>query len=77
MNTNDEILTRQKVAESVQVALANHKVNPEQIGQTIDFLSQIIGGIIGTLFPSEKNENYFKQVMEDIEIGVEHGIPEE
>jgi hypothetical protein len=77
MNTQEDILTRQRIAQSVQMALKKHRVNPEDIGKTIDFLANVLGGIIGPLFPSKQIEDKIGFIKEQIVNGIEMGIPEE
>jgi|GEM_PF-6090777 hypothetical protein len=77
MDAYKEITARHDVAQQVQRALRSHKVNEENLGSTIDFLSNTLGGIIGALFPQETHEEKIKFCIEEIKHGIENGMPEE
>lgn len=76
MEMNQEAEARQRLAPLLQEALQNHQVNPANLGGTATFLSQMLGVIIGTIFPPEELENGIQFIRRSIEYGVQHGMPE-
>ena len=77
MDLKQDRQMRQNLAKEVQVKLNNHKVNPEEIGATVDFLAEIIGGIAFTVFPNKEIEDVIGLIKDQIERGMEEGISDD
>jgi len=77
MDVKQEILANQRLAKEVQVALHKHEVDPFQIGETVYFLAQILGGIHTVVLPSKSISEILELIKDSIEYGMEMGIPEE
>ena len=76
MDAKNEFEIKKQVAISVQRALEKHHGNPENIGETVYFLANIIGGMIGAIFPVNQHDKVIESLKEHIEYGIENGIPE-
>ena len=77
MDARQEILINQKVAEQVRSALLNHRIDATQIGETVNFLARIIGGIHSAVLPLKSISEVLEIIKEEVEYGMEMGIPEE
>lgn len=53
MGAEKSAQVRHKGAQSVQHALQRHKVNPENLGETANFLCHVLGGMIEVIFPKQ------------------------
>lgn len=77
MSAKQDSVVRQKLAASIQTALHNHRVIPEAIGDTMDFLANIIGATAEMLFPPITVDEVIDKIKDEVEYGMEHGIPED
>ena len=75
MSQNEEYELRKGLAKAVQKALISHNVNPEKIGDTMTFLGLVLGGMIGEIFPPERQKNAVDTVVDGIKTGIEKGLP--
>jgi len=72
-----EIEIKKALAHQVQDVLKNHNVNHEDLGATVRFLAHNIGAIIFNTLPKNKHKWAIDEVKEDIEYGMEMGIPKD
>jgi hypothetical protein len=72
----DDKTVRQNIAVSLQSVLRAHEVSPESLGDTMDFLANIIGATAGMLFPSITIDGVIEKIRDEIENGMENGMPE-
>ena len=56
MDPRKEMAMRKALANSVQKALRKHQVDPKNLGQTASFLANVLGGMIGVVFPQNQHE---------------------
>lgn len=77
MDAEKNAQVREKVARSVQHALRRHEVSPENLGETANFLCHLLGGMIEVIFPKQDWEKIIQGLREEIDYGIEMGIPEE
>jgi hypothetical protein len=77
MDPKKEMAMRKGLAMSVQKALRKHRVDPDNLGETASFLANILGGMIGVIFPQNRHEKEVQSLKGDIEYGIEMGVPEE
>lgn len=77
MDATVDLKIRQDLAQRIQRALRSHQVNSEELGATASFLSAVLGGMIGAIFPPAKREVEIESLRGDIEYGIENGVPEE
>jgi hypothetical protein len=73
---NQEYDLRKELAASVQKALIRHKVNPEQMGETMRFLGLVLGGMIAKIYPPDEHDIAVNSFVKEIKKGIEKGLPE-
>lgn len=75
MDGKSEHEIKRDLAISVQKALSNHRVNPENISETANFLAYVIGEMIRVLIPENMHGETIEDLKKEIEYGIKHGIP--
>jgi hypothetical protein len=67
---------KKNLAKSVQKSLLAHQVEPEEIQQTMHFLGVVLGGMIGSLYAENEQEQKVAETIESIRKGIQEGLPE-
>jgi hypothetical protein len=77
MAAEQAVRIQEQLADEIQLALQKHQVRYDTISETLEFLSSLIGGIIGIYSPSMPLETAMENIKDGVQYGMEMGIPKE
>ncbi len=76
MTENQDYQIEKELAKSVQKSLLAHQVDEEKIQETMQFLGVVLGGMIGSLYPQNEQDDRVAETLKNIRQGIERGLPD-
>ncbi|MBE0583977.1 MAG: hypothetical protein IH612_09450 [Desulfofustis sp.] len=76
MTEEQKYQIEKELAKSVQKSLLAHQIDAEKIQETMRFLGVVLGGMIGSLYHQNEQDERVAETLENIRQGIEKGLPD-